>query len=53
MMWVYAPFSGGLYDRSPGRAGGAERQMVLLARALVERGHRVARPRPLARNSSS
>jgi glycosyltransferase involved in cell wall biosynthesis len=32
----------GLYDRSHGRAGGAERQMTLLARALAERGHRVA-----------
>ncbi len=32
----------GLYDRSHGRAGGAERQMTLLARALAECGHRVA-----------
>ena len=32
----------GFYDRSHGRAGGAERQMTLLARALVERGYRVA-----------
>jgi glycosyltransferase involved in cell wall biosynthesis len=34
--------SAGLYDRTHGRAGGAERQMTLLARALSERGHRVA-----------
>jgi glycosyltransferase involved in cell wall biosynthesis len=34
--------SAGFYDRSRGRAGGAERQMVLLARALAERGHTVA-----------
>lgn len=32
----------GLYDRAHGRAGGAERQMTLLARALAESGHRVA-----------
>ena len=32
----------GLYDRSHGRAGGAERQMTLLARALAEQGRRVA-----------
>ena len=32
----------GLYDRSRGRAGGAERQMTLLGRALAERGQRVA-----------
>jgi len=32
----------GFYDRARGRAGGAERQMTLLARALVERGYRVA-----------
>jgi glycosyltransferase involved in cell wall biosynthesis len=39
---IYAPFSGGLYDRSHGRAGGAERQMVLLAHALAAPGTRVA-----------
>jgi hypothetical protein len=32
----------GFYDRSRGRAGGAERQMTLLGRALAERGQRVA-----------
>jgi glycosyltransferase involved in cell wall biosynthesis len=32
----------GHYDRSHGRAGGAERQMTLLARALTERGRKVA-----------
>jgi glycosyltransferase involved in cell wall biosynthesis len=33
----------GAYDRSRGRDdGGAERQMMLLGRALAERGHRVA-----------
>jgi glycosyltransferase involved in cell wall biosynthesis len=32
----------GLYDRSHGRAGGAERQMTLLARSLAARGRRVA-----------
>jgi len=39
---IYAPFSGGLYDRTFGRTGGAERQMVLLAQALSNRGHQVA-----------
>ena len=41
---IYATSSGtaGLYDRSHGRAGGAERQMMLLARALAEQGRRVA-----------
>ena len=39
---IYAPFSRGYYDRARGRAGGAERQMVLLARALAAEGHRVA-----------
>jgi glycosyltransferase involved in cell wall biosynthesis len=39
---IYAPYSSGLYDRTIGRSGGAERQMVLLARALVEEGVRVA-----------
>jgi glycosyltransferase involved in cell wall biosynthesis len=41
---IYATSSAtaGLYDRSRGRAGGAERQMTLLARALAERGRRVA-----------
>jgi glycosyltransferase involved in cell wall biosynthesis len=32
----------GSYDRLRGRDGGAERQMMLLARALAERGQRVA-----------
>lgn len=32
----------GLYDRSHGRAGGAELQMTLLARSLAGQGHRVA-----------
>jgi glycosyltransferase involved in cell wall biosynthesis len=32
----------GFYDRARGRAGGAERQMTLLARALAARGFRVA-----------
>lgn len=41
---IYAASSAtaGFYDRSHGRAGGAERQMTLLARTLAERGHRVA-----------
>lgn len=41
---IYTPsaMTAGLYDRARGRAGGAERQMVLLARALAERGRRVA-----------
>ncbi len=41
---IYATSSGtgGLYDRSHGRAGGAERQMTFLARALAEQGLRVA-----------
>lgn len=41
---IYTASSGtaGFYDRSHGRAGGAERQMTLLARALVQRGYRVA-----------
>ena len=41
---IYTASSGtaGFYDRSHGRAGGAERQMTLLARALVEAGYRVA-----------
>jgi glycosyltransferase involved in cell wall biosynthesis len=39
---IYAPFSGMLYDRAQGRAGGAERQMVLLAQALSGRGHQIA-----------
>jgi glycosyltransferase involved in cell wall biosynthesis len=34
--------SAGLYDRARRRAGGAERQMTLLARALASRGKRVA-----------
>jgi len=41
---IYVASSGtaGHYDRSHGRAGGAERQMTLLARALVEQRLRVA-----------
>ncbi len=39
---IYAPGSAGLYDRAHGRTGGAERQMILLARALADRGLRVA-----------
>lgn len=41
---IYTASSGtaGFYDRSHGRAGGAERQMTLLARELVRRRYRVA-----------
>jgi glycosyltransferase involved in cell wall biosynthesis len=39
---IYAPFSRGYYDRARGRAGGAERQMTLLARALSAQGLDVA-----------
>jgi glycosyltransferase involved in cell wall biosynthesis len=39
---IYAPFSRGYYDHSRGRAGGAERQMMLLGHALAARGIRVA-----------
>lgn len=41
---IYSASSGwaGFYDRSAGWEGGAERQMTLLARALSERGMRVA-----------
>jgi len=39
---IYAPYSAGLYDLAHGRAGGAERQMALLANALANRGRRVA-----------
>jgi glycosyltransferase involved in cell wall biosynthesis len=39
---IYAPFSRGFYDRTRGRAGGAERQMTLLAYSLATHGHRVA-----------
>jgi len=41
---IYAASAGiaGFYDQSEGRDGGAERQMYLLARALAERGGRVA-----------
>ena len=41
---IYAASSAtaGFYDRSHGRAGGAERQMTLLARTLVEQGRAVA-----------
>src|SRR5215210_1920534 len=41
-IYTTSSFSPGLYDRSHGRAGGAERQMTLLARALAARRRRVA-----------
>lgn len=41
-IYTTSAFTAGFYDRARGRAGGAERQMTLLARALSERGHRVA-----------
>ena len=39
---IYAPRSTGMYERSPFRVGGAERQMALLARELAEQGKQVA-----------
>jgi glycosyltransferase involved in cell wall biosynthesis len=39
---IYAPRASSLYERSGGRAGGAERQMVLLAWSLAAAGYRVA-----------
>jgi glycosyltransferase involved in cell wall biosynthesis len=39
---IYSPRSGHWYQRSNGRGGGAERQMMLLARALAARGASVA-----------
>src|SRR5687767_6567103 len=39
---IYAPRSGGMYERSPVRVGGAERQMALLALNLATRGVPVA-----------
>ena len=39
---IYAPHSSSLYGRSGGRAGGAERQMALLAKGLAAAGYRVA-----------
>src|SRR5579885_3829257 len=39
---IYAPDSAGGYERVVHRVGGAERQMLLLARALSDRGHTVA-----------
>jgi glycosyltransferase involved in cell wall biosynthesis len=39
---IYAPDSAGAYERGVHRVGGAERQMLLLARALSDRGHSVA-----------
>lgn len=39
---IYLPFASGFYSQSFGRAGGAERQMVLLAMTLALRGVRVA-----------
>ena len=41
-IYTTSAFTAGFYDQARGRAGGAERQMTLLARALSERGHRVA-----------
>jgi glycosyltransferase involved in cell wall biosynthesis len=42
-IYTTSAFTAGSYDRARGRDdGGAERQMTLLARALVERGLRVA-----------
>jgi glycosyltransferase involved in cell wall biosynthesis len=40
-IYATSSFSPGLYDRAHGRAGGAERQMTLLARTLAEHGYRV------------
>jgi glycosyltransferase involved in cell wall biosynthesis len=39
---IYLPSTAGFYDRARGRSAGAERQMVLLAHTLSERGYRVA-----------
>jgi glycosyltransferase involved in cell wall biosynthesis len=39
---VYSPFSGSLFRQSLQRAGGAERQMALLAGELARRAHSVA-----------
>jgi glycosyltransferase involved in cell wall biosynthesis len=39
---IYSPFSADLFRRNVGRAGGAERQMALLAGELARRGHHVA-----------
>jgi len=39
---IYAPRSGGLYERHPVRVGGAERQMALLAQSLAANGSRAA-----------
>jgi glycosyltransferase involved in cell wall biosynthesis len=39
---IYSPFSAALLRRSVGRVGGAERQMLMLARGLVNLGHDVA-----------
>jgi glycosyltransferase involved in cell wall biosynthesis len=39
---IYAPRSSGMYERSPVRVGGAERQMALLALNLANRGVPVA-----------
>jgi glycosyltransferase involved in cell wall biosynthesis len=39
---IYLPSTGGIYDRARARSAGAERQMVLLAQVLSERGYRVA-----------
>ncbi len=39
---IYAPRSAGMYEREPVRAGGAERQMTLLAQSLARKGTRVA-----------
>ena len=39
---IYTPHAAGIYDAAYGSGGGAERQTVLLARALKERGLRIA-----------
>ena len=39
---IYSPRSVHWYERKGSRGGGAERQMMLLARALAGRGIRVA-----------
>jgi glycosyltransferase involved in cell wall biosynthesis len=38
---IYAPHAQALYERRPRAVGGAERQTMLLARGLAERGYRV------------
>ncbi|HEY3185717.1 MAG TPA: glycosyltransferase family 4 protein [Gaiellaceae bacterium] len=41
-LYAASSFSAGFYDRTRARAGGSERQLTLLARALAARGYRVA-----------